>query len=273
MARPRSKPAGTIDSAADEQALARAGDAAAQIGQQIAIVESTYSIDIPYQIDVYVSAIRQRAIESAQRLVEIGRLLIVMRERETRETFAAAIERAGLTIRFAQRAMQAAVKLQDRASLQKLGVSKALELVSEDDDTLDVLEGGGSVAGLKLDDIERMSVRELKAALRSEREERADEKAADEEIIRKKDERINKLSRRSTRSGAREQIATLLEDLDRYSVEAFTFIKQATDTLGAINTAYAEAGEAIDEEVQQRIEANVESVRNWYDRLITEAGE
>lgn len=273
MARPRTTPSEAVDPGADETALAQAGADAAQLGQQIAIVEASFDVGIAYNLDVYVAAIRQRAIESAQRLVEIGRMLIILRERETRDVYQGALERCGLTPRFAYRAMSAAVKLQDRAGLQKLGVSKALELVSEDDDTLDALENGGSVAGLQLDDIERMSVRELRAALRKERDERADEKAADEEIIRKKDDRINKLSRRSTRSGSREQVATLLEDLDRYSVEAFSFIKQARDTIGAINTVYSDAGEAMDEEVQQRVETNVESIRGWYDQLIAEAGE
>lgn len=278
MARPpKSRPPEEIDGIAaanvNHAALEQAGADAAQLGRQIAIVESSFGVDIPYQIDLFITAIRQRAAESAARLVEMGRLLIVMREHETRETFDRALERCGLTPRFARRAMQVALKLQDRASLQKLGISKALELVSEDDDTLDALQDGGTVAGLKLDDIERMSVRELKGALRMERAERAEEKEATDELVARKDERINKLSRRSTRSGAREQIATLLEDLDRYSVEALTFLKQCHDTIGAINSVYSEAGEAIDEEVEQRIESNVESINVWHSNLINLVGE
>lgn len=257
----------------DHEAIASASADAAVLGKQIAVVETTYGIDIPYQLDVFVGAIRQRAIESAQRLIEIGKLLIVMREHETREVFGAAVERSGLTERFARRAMQAALKLQDRAALHNLGVSKALELVSEDDDTLDDLASGGSVAGLKLDDIERMSVRELKSALRKERIERVEESEANEEIVRKKDERINKLVRRSTRSAAREQIATLLEDLDRATVEAATNIKQLRDTVGAINAIYDEAGEQIDEEVQQRLEANLTLASEWASQLASELGE
>src|SRR5690606_34769101 len=153
----------------DQTAIEAASEAAAALGKQLAVVDAAYSIDIPYQLDTFVAAIRQRAIESAMRLVEMGRLLIVMREHETREVFSTALERCGLTPRFAQRAMQAAVKLQGRAALQDVGVSKALELVSEDDDALDALAEGGSVAGLTLDDIERMSLREVRAALRKER--------------------------------------------------------------------------------------------------------
>lgn len=276
MARPPKKPVGPVDSGADETSLARAGDDAAQLGKQIAAVEQQFGLDIPYHLDVFVTAIRQRAAESAQRLVEIGRMLIVMRERETRDVFAAALERCGLAPRFAQRAIQTAIKLQDRQAIQQLGVSKALELLSEDDDALDALDDGGTLAGLTLDDIDQMSVRELKAALRAERREHADEKAADEEIIRKKDERINKLTReraRVKRSDAREQATELLSQLDAIAVDVATQIKALRDTASAIQAIYAEAGETMDEEVARRIEQNAQLAADWATALADELGE
>ncbi|HCF5729961.1 TPA: DUF3102 domain-containing protein, partial [Pseudomonas aeruginosa] len=50
--------------------------------------------------------------------------------------------------------------------------SKLFELLAEDDESLAELADGGTVAGLDLDDIERMSCRELRKALRDLREDK-----------------------------------------------------------------------------------------------------
>lgn len=260
-------------SAIDHAALEAAGDAANTLGTQIAIVEQLYPVDIPYHLDLYVSVIRQDAAESAQRLLRIGRMLIVIRERETREMYAQAVTRAGLSPRFAARAIQAAAKLSDRQAIQQLGVSKALELLSEDDDTLDALEDGGTLAGLTLDEIDRMSVRELRATLRDERRERAEEKSAEAEIVARKDERINKLLRerkRVERSSARDKAGELLASLDVISVEVATQIKTLRDTTSAIRAVYDEAGETMDEEVADRIEQCGQLAQKWASDLADE---
>jgi hypothetical protein len=278
MARPtKQRPPEQTDAAADaninDRALVEAGQAADIHAQQLALVSRKYAIDMPYEYERFIARGRELVVETGMRMMELGLILIHVREHEAHGQFLSALERIGVAPRFAQRAMQAAVKLSERPRIQDLGVSKALELVAEDDETLDMLEAGGTLAGLTLDAIDRMSVRELKATLRDERDEHADEKSADEEIIRKKDERINKLSRRSTRSAAREQVSELLADLDAYTVEAATFIKQMSDTIGAINTIYADANEQVDEEVQQRIETNLCSAVEWNKQLVSELGE
>ena len=277
MARPRIQHSEPFSTAVDDATLAQASADMTQLGQHIALVESTYGDNIPF--DLYRLEARARDIKTviSGAAWELGRILIRIRAHVDHGEFLASLQRMGYAPRWAQKCMQAAQKFegspQRQMLAQQLSQTKLLELLSEDDGDLDELANGGTLAGLTLDAVDRMSVRELKAALRKERDERADEKAADEEIIRKKDDRINRLSRRSTRSGAREQVATLLEDLDRYSVEAFTFIKQARDTIGAIESIYVDSGETVDEEVQQRIDANVESVRAWYDQLISATGE
>jgi hypothetical protein len=72
--------------------------------------------------------------------------------------------------------MQAAVKYMspaitaaNRSTLTDLGRSKLYELMVLDDEPLAALADGGTVAGLTLDDIDRMSSRELRAALRDSR--------------------------------------------------------------------------------------------------------
>lgn len=67
--------------------------------------------------------------------------------------------------------------------------SKLLELLVLDDSEIDALENGETVRGVTLDDVETMSVTELKKALRATRE---DAKAKDA-VIKKKDEKLNEL--------------------------------------------------------------------------------
>lgn len=47
-------------------------------------------------------------------------------------------------------------------TLAHLGKAKLFELMTEDDEELAELADGGTVAGLTLDDVDRMSVRELR---------------------------------------------------------------------------------------------------------------
>lgn len=244
----------------DHAALDEAGSALATIGANVAAVEREFGIDMPYSLDLYIQTIRLKAAESAQRLIEIGRMLVIIREREPQGTFHDALEQIGLGVRFAQRAMQTATKLHNLPRLQSLGVSKALELLSEDDDTLEALETGGTLAGLTLDELDSMTVRELKATLRAERKERDEEKAADEEIIRAKDERINKLTR-DKRKGSdedklRRSAENLLRDADEAVVEAQSQIARLVSIAGEIEQIYADAGMAVDGDVQARLQDN-----------------
>ncbi|HET8898767.1 MAG TPA: hypothetical protein VFN09_08370, partial [Rhodanobacteraceae bacterium] len=174
MARPKTqRPADATDAIAaaniDHDALAEAGAAATVLATNVALVEVDYPVDLPYRLEAFVATIRQYAAESGQRLLIIGRMLIQIREREPLDVYHSALDSAGLTPRFAQRAMQAAVKIGNRTTLRQLGGSKLLELLSEDDDALDALADGGTLAGATLDEIDRMSVRELRDTLRQER--------------------------------------------------------------------------------------------------------
>lgn len=260
----------------DTQALAQAGEAATERAQQISLVDAEYGVDLPYNVDLYIATIRRYAAESATRLVQIGCMLIQLHERESLDDYRDILERIGIGERFAQRARQAAVKLRDRKTILQLGVSKALELMTEDDADLDALEAGGSLFGATLDDIDRMTVRELKETLRTERKERSDEKAADEEIIRTKDDRINKLMRSKRKletSSVRAQVDDLLRDMDEVAV---TLAQQATLLVAGINDvrrAYDEAGEHVDPEVESRITQNVQLANEWLHELAAVDGE
>jgi len=244
----------------DHDALDQAGQAMTAQAARISVIDQQYGIDAPYNLEAYIARIRRNVAETAERLIEMGLLLIQIREREAQGTFHQALDQIGIGVRFAQRAMQTAAKLHDLPNLQRLGVSKVLELVSEDDEVLAELDAGGTLAGKTFDELDRMSVRELKAALRAERQEREDEKATDEEIIRAKDERINKLTR-DKRKGSDEQklrqaAEDLMRDADEAVVEAASHIARLSKTFGDVAQLYADAGLRVDGDIAERLDGN-----------------
>jgi len=163
--------------------------------RNLAIVDKQYGDDLPYDRTRLESEARFYMQESAAAMLEAGRRLIVLKEHEGHGQFTSSLERIGISSRAAQKMMQVAVKFSNAPTLAHLGKSKMLELMVEDDDDLEALADGGTVAGLKLDDIEKMSVRELKAELRKERERRKEEAEANERLLEKKDQKLNQLEK------------------------------------------------------------------------------
>ncbi|HEY4145193.1 hypothetical protein [Pinirhizobacter sp.] len=265
------------DNSVNHDALVEAGKALAADASRLTAIDQQFSLPIRYNLDAYIDRIKQNAAESAQRLIEIGLMLIQIREREAPGTWLKALDQIGMGARFAQRAMQTAAKLHDLPRLQNLGISKALELLSEDDDTLVELESGGTLAGYTVDELDQMTVRELKAALRAERQEREDEKATDEEIIRAKDERINKLTRDRRKNDSEQQLRRqaedLLRDADEAVVEATSQLARLRKIADDVNQLYADAGLQVDADVAERLESNGHWASTQLSELAELAGE
>lgn len=123
---------------------------------------------------------RHAVRQTMEGMFELGRALIVLKEHTEHGRFTEIVkEHFGIgynetarlmaaTKRFATPQMQkAAPKLMD------LGKSKLLELLVEEDVTLVGLAEGEEVNGATLDDIDRMTVRELRLHLRENREQLA----------------------------------------------------------------------------------------------------
>lgn len=282
MARPRSNRSpehtdGIADANVDHKALAAAGAAATEHAQQLSVIDMQYAVDgETYSFD-RIRAMMPIALEMTRMgILWLGRALVLVREHETQAAYAGFLDEFAISNHTAREYMRAAIAVRDRPQLETLGASKVLALASEPDETLDALIDGGTLAGHSLDDIDRMTVRELKESLRTERRERADEKAADEEIIRNKDDRINKLMRSKRKletSSVRAQVDELLRDMDEVAV---TLAQQATLLVAGINDvrrAYDEAGEHVDPEVESRITQNVQLANEWLSELAAVDGQ
>ncbi|HAK0561736.1 TPA: DUF3102 domain-containing protein, partial [Salmonella enterica] len=108
-----------------------------------------------------------------------------------------------------------------------------------DDEELDALADGGTVAGATLDDIDRMTSRELKAALREARE----TNAAQQRVLADKNEKIDTLSTRLEKKSRiqppkpDEEVKKLRAEVTALAVEAESAIavrlSSAFETLSA----------------------------------------
>jgi hypothetical protein len=144
-------------------------------------VQAQFGDGLPYDRERLIAETRFFMASAAEAMLEAGKRLIVLKEQEGHGEFIRICEeQLGIGTRSAQLMMSAAAKflspkLAGKAGvLTQLGKTKLYDLMLEDDEALTALTEGGTLAGLQLDDIERMSSRELRKALR---EARADKEA------------------------------------------------------------------------------------------------
>jgi vacuolar-type H+-ATPase subunit E/Vma4 len=110
-----------------------------------------------------------------------------------------------------------------------------------DEDQIEKLDQGGIVAGMTLDDIDRMTNRELRENLREEKEKRKKEKQAQEEAIAKKEKKLNELEQklRYQEPPTAEQLARAA--LLRFRDPIIDNILEATERMGRAIAAIDEA--------------------------------
>lgn len=139
-----------------------------------------------------IAANMRRSVEA---VLQVGQGLCVLKEACQRGQFLPRLEALGVEPRLAQRLMQAAARFSNAATSPLLKAagsqSKLLELLVLDDEQIEELELTGQTGELDLDDVARMSVKELRAALREAKAERQ----ADATLLDKRNARIDKLER------------------------------------------------------------------------------
>lgn len=135
-------------------------------------------------------------------MFEAGKRLLLLREQCEHGDFLQRLERLDIAPRAAQKFMQATLKFANTPStahLASYGKTKLLELLVLDDEESAALVAGESVRGLTLDDIDCMSVSELRRALR-------DARAGDEtkgKLLAEKTAKIGELADKLTKRESR----------------------------------------------------------------------
>lgn len=105
---------------------------------------------------------------------ELGAYLLLLKEGCKHGDFVLALEEVGISHPSAKKYMAMTRRFANGSTsihLEKLGFSKMAELLPLDDDQVDDLVGEGQTGELALDDVARMSVKELRAAVHKERQE------------------------------------------------------------------------------------------------------
>ncbi|AYQ43817.1 DUF3102 domain-containing protein [Burkholderia lata] len=180
-------------------ALAEAANALAARSSEIS---KQFGDGLPYERHRVVNEARFYMAQSAEAMLEAGKRLILLKENEPHGDFTSIVEeQLGLAPRTARLMIQAAVKYSSpqleskRQALAVLGKTKLFELMTEDDEELAALADGGSIAGMDLDDIDRMTSRELRAALREAHE----NATAQARLLSDKNAKIDELAAKKTR--------------------------------------------------------------------------
>ncbi|QEW85426.1 DUF3102 domain-containing protein [Burkholderia pseudomallei] len=186
----------------DTPALPSMAEAANVLAARSAVVAEQFGDGLPYERSRVVNEARFYMAQSAEAMLEAGKRLIVLKENEPHGEFLEILQRQlGLAPRTAQVMMQASLKylspaLESKAqALAHLGKTKLFELMTEDDEELAALADGGSIAGMDLDDIDRMTSRELRAALREAHE----NATAQARLLSDKNAKIDELAAKKTR--------------------------------------------------------------------------
>ena len=154
--------------------------------------------DGDYERDALIAETRNYLGQGVVAMLNAGRRLIQIKEHEQHgawETILA--DRIGISGSIAKSMMRAARKFLDtpnRRLVADLGsVTQVYELALMDDDDLAELRDGGTIAGVTLDDIQRMSPSELRKTLRAERQERREREQAQRDRVLDKERQIQRL--------------------------------------------------------------------------------
>ena len=157
----------------------------------LAIIESSIELarKLGYEGSLEPDALENSAREAIRRLnlgvMEVGAYFLLLREQCQHGEFLERLERLGVEPRAAQRYMQVTLRFSNASSvthLQGMSRAKLLAMVVLEDDEIQELNDGGSVRGVTLDEIDRMSARELREALRKEKLETARQQAVNTEL-------------------------------------------------------------------------------------------
>lgn len=230
MARTKTKTQDVVDVALNGEVLAAVQHAAVE---RTGDIIARFGDGLPFEELRYEHVIRSHLSRSAEEMLAAGRALIVAKEHLGHGDWMPFIERIGLENRLSQRMMQAAFKFSNASTSTHLieavsSKSKLFELLVLDEGEIKELSDGGTVAGLELDDIVRMSVSELRKALREERE----EVKAKDQVLASRNAKLDQVEAELDRAKTRMQSATPDEAVVALRTEFGAHVHGVVSTLG-----------------------------------------
>ncbi len=227
-----------------------------------------------YNLHVVMERAKFYQEQTANSFIELGKQLILLKAHEQHGQFELAVEQLGLAKSSACYAMAAARKFANVHTCGHLGNAKIRALTVLDDDSIKTLEDGGSLNGVgSLDDIEQMTVKELKSALRAEKKKRKEEREAQEAAISQKEQKLNELEQelRYRQPPTKEDFAQA--KLDEVGKDIFTTVLNASYELNESVRLYEKACKIDDVTVDQlsavalKLGDHIEAIQNTLEVL------
>jgi len=222
-------PAKPIDVQVNHEAVAQDLAAITEDAKRLNEIDALYGSGTPYNLETYIDKTISAAGTATEAVLNMGKFLIVIKEHEPHGRYLHALERIGIVPRASQKLMQAAVKFsspQMRRLAAHFNKTKLLELLTEDEQELEALEKGGTLAGLTLDEVARMTKEELRAALRVERQKRKEDKETNERLLADKNKKIDRLAIRQ--QGLPAQLQELQIDCAKAALQIIDGIQKLT---------------------------------------------
>lgn len=254
---------------AHEQINRDSANQLATLNAQTAQAAQAVALQVGYDGTLTVGALedeirfyQRRTVEA---ILETGKRLLVLKELTPHGEFYQRVELLGFSTRTAQRFMQAAVKTAKSAILADLSKQTKnglafLELVTHDEDTLEDLS--------KLDDIDRMSASELRAAVRNLR---GDVEAKDKVL----DDAQKKLTKLQVQANKKIVADTdwpdALEPITDQIAAAGRAIAKAISDLETCRITLMETGQALEADLQPKYEAALGHVVEVYEAALAKA--
>ena len=184
---PASKEAPFIEEAARSEIAAANQLAVATLEQNERV--SALAVQLNYQGSTDPAVLVNSAKDAIRRIgmgvFELGAYLLLLKEGCQHGDFVLTLEEVGINHHSAKKYMAMTRRFANGSTsthLEKLGFSKMAELLPLDDDQVDDLVDEGQTGELSLDDVARMSVKQLRAAVRKERAEAAKQKSQVERL-------------------------------------------------------------------------------------------
>ncbi len=249
---------------------------------------SALALQLNYQGSTDPAVLENSAHDAIRRIgmaiFELGGYLLMLKEACEHGKFLPALERLGMDVDAAQRYMAVSRRFANTAStrhLEGLGITKLVNLLPLDDEQLEDLTGIGQTGELALDDVARMSVKELRAAVRKERSVKArledvNKELSGEVLKLKLDKKVvahtdwpDALTPVSDQvAAAGRKLATALSELEACRITIFS----VAETLGDEDRASFEAALAhvaeVYEEALARGERAMERERLTFDKTL-----
>ncbi|MEW8494266.1 MAG: hypothetical protein AB2604_10710 [Candidatus Thiodiazotropha taylori] len=202
---------------------------------QLAQIDGQFGNNMAFDRDRIISETKFFIGIISQSILEVGSRLLRLKEHLPHGEFQPALEEIGIHPREARRMMQATAKFTGtKAQLASLGKTKLLELMVEDDEELEALADGGTIAGLSLDDVDRMSAGDLRKNLRKERQKREKEAETNERLLDDKNKKIDELAKELNNGPVIPTWPKLAESVSVETTQAAGRILLACDQLEAL---------------------------------------